>query len=125
METATKKNNEELEATPEQTAIVEAVKVIGDPAQANEDQDTAVFTAAMVDGKMSIAAAGSPANLVKLLARTINASKDMRRIIESAVEAAPLVSMFDGLLGQDDGEPCNCKKCVQRRKEAAADTTVN
>lgn len=118
----TKKN---IKETAEQTAIVEAVKVIGNQAQKNPDQDTAVFTASAVDGVVQIAAAGSPAQLVKLLARAINADEKLARIIGSALEAAPMLELFDMLGGKDDGEPCNCPNCTAERAEKLKNVNVN
>lgn len=106
---------------------MEAVKTIGGQAEANPEQDTAVFTASSVDGVIQVAVAGSPAQLIKLLARAINADEKLARIMEAANEAAPMLGLFDMLTQKpkDDGEPCNCPNCTERRRQAAANTNVN
>lgn len=125
METATKKNTEEPTPSAEQIVIKDAVVSIGNTAEANEDADTAVFTASIVDGVIQIAAAGSMPKLVKLLAHAINADSNMKRVFQAATEAAPMLELFEMVSGEGIGKKCNCPACTAERSAAKNNVNVN
>lgn len=102
-------------------ALVAAANALGDHVKANEESnpDVAMLLFAATGESVHISGAGTPADLVKLVARGMVGDKNIDRIIESAVEAAPMVGLMDmlGDVGKDSGV-CPCPRCTAARAKA-------
>lgn len=111
--------------------LVEDLKAVVEKMQDHVKADVSkngIIVIAMADGEMTAAVEGSPAELARMVSRSMNADDNVAKIFSKGVEYAPMLGLRDllaELSKDDDGTPCDCELCTARRERAKSNTNVN